>query len=655
MRRCPLSPLPFPAARPSTPPASSSSPILRPAFGAALLVLLASAPGADSSAWSAGAPAPEGIRFEEIGRQAGARLPHHSRIFPGKNGAVLDLFPGAGAVAAVGDYDDDGYDDLFVTDSGTGLGNHLLHNNGPDKDGNITFTDVTAAAGVGGGNSAHSLVTGALWFDYDNDGRIDLLVIRFGTPLLYHNEGNGKFRDVTAGSGLDKFANTAAVIAFDYDNDGRLDLLFGNYQRAVDLFDLKDRHVLPNRIDSADNGGGVTLWRNLGNGTFADVTEKAGLGKLSGWTLALGHADLDNDGWQDVYMAVDFGPDRLFLNNRNGTFREVTAEAIGIDGKHGMNVDVADYDHDGWLDIYITNITDDFLQECNMLWHNNGLDAAGKLSFTDVAKEAGVCSTLWGWAAKFADFDNDGWEDIMAADGMRTAGEQSYVPLLFKAITSPGFDPSNLDAWPAIGTMSWSGHQKKKLFRNLGNGTFKEIAEAAGVDNDLDGRGIAVADFDNDGLLDFYQTNKDQPSLLYRNRTAAAGNWLELKLAGTRSNRDAVGARVTVRAGGNLLIREVNGGNGFAAQSSTRLHFGLGAATKLDSLEIRWPSGLVESLPPSLALNRIYRVTEGKGLEPLAIRGAKPAAPTAAPGKHPSGKGARPRATGAPPSAGRLQ
>ncbi|HEV3457347.1 MAG TPA: CRTAC1 family protein [Thermoanaerobaculia bacterium] len=559
----------------------------------------------------------ERIRFEEIGARAGARIPHHARAFAGKGGAVLSLFPGGGAAVAIGDYDNDGYDDVFVTETGNNLPNHLLHNNGPGKDGSITFTDMTAVAGVAGGNDPHAAVTGALWFDYDNDGRIDLLVIRLGTPILYHNEGNGRFRDVTAASGLDrKPANTVAAIAFDFDNDGHLDLLFGNYQKAVDLFDLKDPHVLPNSIDHADNGGGVTLWRNQGNGTFVEVTEKAGLGRITGWILAVGHADLDNDGWQDLYLAGDFGPDFLFLNNHDGTFRDVTAGAIGHDGKHGMNVDVADYDHDGWLDVYVTNITDDFMQEGNMLWHNNGLDAGGRLSFTDVARETGTSTTLWGWAAKFADFDNDGWEDLMVANGMHTAADANYVPVLGKALMQPGgFDFSDLDAWPAIGDMTWSGHQRKKLFRNAGNGTFQEIGALAGVDNDLDGRGLGVADFDNDGLLDFVQTNREQPSLLYHNRTAGAGNWIELKLAGVKSNRDAIGARVTLRAGGLRLIREVNGGNGFESQSSTRLHFGLGAAARIDEIEIRWPSGLVEKLAPAaVPINRIYRVEEGKGV-----------------------------------------
>jgi ASPIC and UnbV/FG-GAP-like repeat len=609
-------------AAPAAPSAAQSAPIpITPSPSSSQAV-------GPAGAGSAVVRAPQGtvsngkaaIRFEEIGARAHARMLHHTRRFHGPKADILEMFTSGGAAVAVGDYDSDGYDDLFVTDSDAGRTCHLLHNNG-----DLTFTDVTAEAGVGKGNDEHSIVSDALWFDYDNDGRLDLLVARFGTPILYHNEGNGRFRDVTAQSGLQKFGNTIAVIAFDYDNDGYLDLLFGNYFKPVDLFALKDPHVLPNNLDQATNGGGVTLWHNQGNGTFVDVTEKAGLGKHHGWTLDVGHADFDNDGWQDIYLADDYGTDRLFLNNRDGTFRDVTEEAIGIDTKKGMNVDVADYDRDGWLDIYVTNITDEYMQECNMLWHNNGVDAAGKLTFTDLSRETGTCSTLWGWGAKFGDFDDDGWLDLFAANGLRSAGDKNYIPVLLEMIITPNVDFTDVNSWPSIGDMSWSGHEKKKLFRNLGGSAFKEIAHEAGVDNDLDGRGVAVADLDNDGLLDIYQTNANQPSLLYHNVTAEHGHWLELKLVGTRSNRDAIGARVTVKAGGALLIREVNGGNGYSSQSSTRVHVGLGAATHVDELEVRWPSGRREKVPPgSLPVDHIYYLEEGAGVVTAAAAGVTP-------------------------------
>jgi hypothetical protein len=271
-----------------------------------------------------------------------------------------------------------------------------------------------------------------------------------------------------------------------------------------------------------------------------------------------------------------------------------------------MNVDLGDYDRDGWLDIYVTNITDEYMKECNMLWHNNG-DG----SFTDLSKETGTCNTLWGWGAKWGDFDNDGWEDLFVVNGLRSAGKENYIPVLVEMILRPGVDFTDVNNWPAIGTMSWSGYQKKKLFRNLGAQFFKEVSAEARVDNDRDGRGIGVADLDNDGRLDLFQTNANQEPFLFRNVSPRKSHWIELRLVGTKSNRDAIGARATVKLGSETLIREINGGNGYAGQSSLRLHFGLGAAARIDSLEIRWPSGRREKV--SVPVDRVTTIREEEG------------------------------------------
>jgi hypothetical protein len=541
------------------------------------------------------------LRFEDITVNTGINIRHHTRTYSGKNGDVLRMFTSGGAAVAVGDYDNDGYEDLFITDSEIGRPNHLFHNNG-----NLTFTDVAEQAGVAGGNEATAIVSDAIWFDYDNDGLPDLLVARFGTPILYHNEGHGKFRDVTAGSGLNKFSNTIAVIAFDYDNDGNLDLLFGNYFRPVSLLDLKDPHVLPNNLDGATNGGGVTLWHNTGHGTFEDATEKAGLRKVTGWTLDVGHGDFNNDGLQDIYLACDFGTDHIFLNNGDGTFHEVTAKATGWDTKKGMNVDVADYNNDGLLDIYVTNIYDDYMKECAMLWQN-----MGDGTFADVSSDVGVCDTGWGWAAKFGDFDNDGWQDLFVVNGLRSAGPENYLPVLLPMLTNPGIDFSDVNNWPDIGNRSWSGFQRKRFFHNRGDATFQEIGAAAGVNNNKDGRGIGVIDIDNDGRLDIVQTNANQAPIVYRNVSENVGNWVELKLIGTKSNRDGIGARAQLQAGGLTQIRELDGGNGYASQSMHRIHFGIGTANKVDALRIRWPSGLVEQF--NVPINAVTSLLEGSG------------------------------------------
>jgi hypothetical protein len=276
-----------------------------------------------------------------------------------------------------------------------------------------------------------------------------------------------------------------------------------------------------------------------------------------------------------------------------------------------MNADVADYDNDGWLDIYVTNITDEYMKECNMLWHNNH-DG----TFTDVSKETGTCATLWGWGAKFADFDNDGWKDLFVVDGLRSAGKENYIPILLNTtITKAGVDFSDVASYPNIGDMTWSGYQKKKMFHNLGGDAFKEISAEAGVDNQMDGRGVAIADFDNDGRLDIYETNADQNTMLYHGVTEGGGNWVQFRLTGTKSNRDAVGARITLTAGVLTQIYEIDGGNGYAGQSSKRAHFGIGAATKIDSVEVRWPSGLKEKIT-GVTPNKLFKITEGKGIQP---------------------------------------
>ncbi|HEX6203282.1 MAG TPA: VCBS repeat-containing protein, partial [Thermoanaerobaculia bacterium] len=471
------------------------------------------AAAAEAPAAAAARPAPPAaptLRFEEIGEAAGARFTHSTRRFGDREKAeVLEMFTAGGAAVAVGDFDGDGWEDVFLTDSDTGKPQHLLRNVTGEA-GRIAFREVTAEAGVGGGNDPDAIVADALWLDYDDDGRRDLLVARFGTPLLYRNlgpdaAGTVRFAEVAAAAGLTGFANTIAAIAFDVDADGFLDLVLGNYFQPKNLLRLDTPHVLPEDLDNAHNGGGLTLWKNVpaagGGRAFVDATREAGLAGHTGWSLDLGHADLDGDGDQDLYVAGDYGTDRLFWNDGDGTFTDGTEAAIGWDTRKGMNVDMGDFDRDGRLDVFVTNITDEYMRECNFLWHNQG-DG----TFVDLSRETGTCDSDWGWAGKFADLDNDGWKDIFTVNGLRSAGEENYIPLLLEAILTPDVDFSSVHSYPDIGDRTWSGYQKQRLFRNLG-GTFTDVAAAAGVDNDLDGRGLGVADFDRDGRLDLLQTN----------------------------------------------------------------------------------------------------------------------------------------------------
>jgi tetratricopeptide (TPR) repeat protein len=583
-----------------------------------------------------------GPRFVEVGAEVGARRVHHTHTFSGPYADALGMFTSGGAAVAVGDYDGDGDDDLFVTNSERGSTSHLLRNELVES-GELAFTDVTGGAGVGGGNEGNAIVSDALWLDADDDGREDLLVVRFGTPLLYRNLGGGRFADVTAGSGLDRFANSIAAIAFDADADGDVDLLLGHYFRAVDLVALPERRVLPDNLDDAHNGGGVTFWRNEtppGSAAirFADRTAEAGFAHHAGWTLDLGHGDLDDDGDQDVYLAGDYGTDRLFMNRGDGTFDDVTERTLGFDTRKGMNADFGDWNRDGRLDVYVTNITDEYMRECNFLWTNEG---EGR--FIDLARETGSCDTGWGWAAKFGDFDNDAWQDLFVVNGLRSAGEDNYIPVLLEMILRPGVDYSDVASWPPIGGKSWSGYQRSKLLHNRGGELFADVAAAAGVDDPGDGRGIGMADFDADGRLDLYVTNADQASLLYRNTTPDAGHWVAARLVGTRSNRSAIGARLTITAGGVTQVREVDGGNGYASQSSRRLHFGLGAAERVDAAVVRWPSGLVERF--ALAVDQVATLREGDG-EAVPAPGAIDATPAGRP-KSTAEPAAAPPLTGA--------
>jgi hypothetical protein len=565
-------------------------------------------------------PDPPSARwFEDRTAAAGVNRPHLTRQFKNPYAQVMQGYTALGAAAAVGDFDNDGFDDVFVTVSNDGGKNRLYHNNH-----DFTFTEMAVEAGVADGNDANNASADALWFDYDNDGDQDLLVVRFGQNLLYRNDGPDAkgvvhFTDVTAKAGLTRYLNCISAIAFDYDNDGDLDLFLGNYFAPVSLFNPDTPRFFPESFETAKNGGGVTVFRNNGDGTFTDVTEKVGI-RNTGWTLDLGHADADLDGDEDLYVAADFGADAFYRNNGDGTFTDISKEAIGVDTKKGMNADWGDFDNDGLFDVFVTNITDDYMKEGNFLWKN-----LGGLHFTDVARETGTWATGWGWAGKFFDYDNDGWLDLYVVNGWVSQSadpKDNYVLDIFKVIVDPKVDLADARNWPPMGNKSLSGFQRKSLFHNLG-GTFRDEAKRHGVDTLEDARGIAIADFDNDGRMDMFVTNSGKPPYLWRNVQNTSNHWLQLQLTGVKSNRDAIGARVQARMGDRTLITFVNGGNGFASQSTKRVHLGLGPATRVDQLEVTWPSGRKQTFD-NVAVDRIFRLKEGEAtLSPFAT-GPKP-------------------------------
>lgn len=541
--------------------------------------------------------AEESAWFQDVTAKAGIDFKHNNRSFKNVYGNIMEGYTSLGASVAVADYDGDGFEDLFLTDSEE-LGKNRLYRN----KGNFTFVDVGEKAGVSKGNDATNASANALWFDYNSDRRPDLLVLRFGHNILYENQGDGTFQDVTKKAGLGiPYLNCIVAISFDYDLDGDQDLVLGNYFQPVDLFNPSTPNFFPESFETANNGGGVMLYRNNG-GIFEDVTEKAGL-QLSGWTLDLGHADVDHDGDEDLYVAADFGTDRLFLNNGDGTFADVTKEAIGIDTKKGMNADWGDFNNDGLFDMFVTNITDEYMREGNFLWQNNG-DG----TFFDVSRETGTYDTGWGWAGKFFDYDNDGWQDLYVVNGWVSGGKANYVVDIFELIVQPNVDLSDARNWPPMGDKTLSGYQENCLFHNQG-GLFKNEAKRHGVNSKLDGRGVAIADFDNDGRLDMYVSNANAKGFLFQNVQPTSNHWVQFVLEA--SYPSPVGTRVWVQINGQKHVGFVNGGNGFASQSTMRVHFGLGDVAQVEEVEVVWPSGKKQTFE-NISSNQIYRIEEGK-------------------------------------------
>ncbi len=559
---------------------------------------------------AAGKVASTRVVFTEVTMAAGINHRHHKPVLDHQLDNIMAWVSSVGAAAAAGDYDNDGWLDLYVTDSRKGYPNFLYHNN---ADG--TFTDVAGPAGVAELNGEFGTSMDCVWGDYDNDGWIDLYLVRWGTDVLFRNNGDGTFSDVTArcfrrrdGSSGTQWANGNAAIWFDYNLDGRLDLYVGNYFQEIDLWHLKDTRIMHNDFETARNGGVNFLYRQNEDGTFTEVAVELGVDD-PGWTLAVGAADVNNDGFTDLYCADDFGPDQLFLNDRSPgspAFVNVSEAALGFDSKKGMNVDFGDFNNDGWLDIYVTNITTaEYLQEGNMLWYNNGPDAEGMVSFIDISLETGTYDGGWGWGAKFLDFDNDGDLDIAALNGFITAGEGNYWYDL-ASWSVLGQDPAEALNWPTIGNRSFSGHERIRFWRNDGIDSFTEHAEQLGLHSRWDGRGLVCFDYDNDGDLDLFIANQDQPPHLYRNDPVGGNHWLMVALQGSppplkrwatpATNRDAVGARVTVVTARGRQIRERDGGNGYCGQSDPRLHFGLGPEERVKLLEVRWPDGGLQYL-----------------------------------------------------------
>jgi len=536
------------------------------------------------------------VQFVDVAERAGLKVPNvwggveHKRIIIETKGSGIAFF----------DYDNDGWLDIYLTNgsrldtkwpAGTAPTTHLFKNN---RDG--TFTDVTEKSGLG----RSGWQTGVCVGDYDNDGWDDLFCTFWGHNILFHNNGNGTFTDVTKKANLAQSKGRwgTGCSFVDYDRDGHLDLFVCNFV-----------HLDPDNPPSIDNasfcqwkgvptmcgprglpGDTNILYHNNGDGTFTDVSEKAGILKPGPrYSITSVCCDFDNDGWPDIYVAVDSMPSILFQNNHDGTFTDIAVMAgcaYNADGHEqaGMGLGVADYDCDGWFDIFKTNFADD----TSNLYHNNGDGTFSDLSFNS---GVGINNTYVGWGCGFIDYDNDGWPDIVQING---------------------------HVYPEIDKYNFGETFKnpRLVYKNLGNRTFKDVSAemGQGITARHSSRGAAFGDYDNDGAMDVLILNMNEPPSLLHNVGGSKQNWIKLKLIGTKCNRTAIGARARVITGKHIQMAEVQSGASVMSQNDLRLHFGLGASKTVDAIEIKWPTTQKIERFENVKPNQILTIREGDGI-----------------------------------------
>jgi hypothetical protein len=517
---------------------------------------------------------------------------------------------------SVVDVDRDGFSDLYVTDSKEGGKNHLYRNRGDGR-----FEDVAERLGVADVNEPGTGVSmGSVWGDYDNDGFEDLFLYRWGRQELFHNERGERFTRVTDSAGLPSWANVNTAVWLDFDRDGRLDLFVGGYYpESINLWKLADTRMMPESFEYANNGGRKYLFRNLGGGQFEDVSAQVGLTSTR-WALAAVAADIRGTGYPDIFIANDYGVSELFANEK-GHFREIgRAAGVGYAPKSGMSASVGDVLNQGRFAIYVSNISEEgILLQGNNLWVPSGSSSSGTVTYENMARAMGVDLGGWSFGAQFGDLNNDGALDLYVANGyISAARNESYWYDYSKVAGGNQIVISDARNWPAMEGRSLAGYQQKKVWVNDGAGHFIDVAPMVGVADRYDARAVALADLSNHGALDAIVANQRGPLQLYRNEVAPQRAWIDFDLEGGCraggvtegcTNRSAIGAQVLVSWKGQQQVQEVSGGSGFCAQNQRRLHFGLGEAARVDKVTVRWPSGKVQELSQP-ALNQLHKIVE---------------------------------------------
>lgn len=547
-----------------------------------------------------------GFRLRERAASAGINFVHEGPSFDRRLEHIMPQVGSTGAAVAVADFDRDGWQDFYVTNSAAGSLNRLYRNLGTGA-----FAEVASELGVADVNHLVSGVSmGAVWGDYDNDGYEDLFVYKYGRPELFHNDAGRRFTSIGDQAGLPAWVNANSSVWLDFDRDGWLDLFIAGYwPEDVNLWQLTSTRIMPESFEYAENGGRKYLLRNRGNGTFDDVTVGAGIDSRR-WTLAVAAGDLLGTGYPDLFLANDYGVSQLYSNRGGRRFVDVGGETgVGRTPKSGMNAAFGDVFNDGRLAIYKTNITEPgVLVQGNDLWVPKTSGTAPR--YENLASSVGVDLGGWSWGAQFGDVNNDGTLDLYLVNGYVSAGDRTSYWYDFAEI-AVGHRGIIADAknWPPMRGRSLSGYQRSRVWLNDGRGRFSDVAALVGVTDEYDGRAVALADLSNEGVLDIIVANQRGPLLLYKNDVALGRHWIAFELTGRASNRSAIGARVEVHWNGARQAQEVSGGSGFSAQSQRRLHYGLGAAPQIDKAVIRWPNGRSQTMA-SPQVDRLHAVLE---------------------------------------------
>lgn len=549
-----------------------------------------------------------GFRLEEVSKSSGIDFVHVGPKLDPKLDHIMPQVAAMGASVSIVDFDRDGWQDIYVCNSGEGTKNRLYRNLGDGQ-----FRDVAEQMGLADLNQPGTgCCIGAIWGDFDNDGYEDLFIYKYGRMELFRNEQGKRFTRTTDQAGFPAWANVNAAVWLDYDRDGRLDLFVGGYfHEDVNLWNLKTTRMMPESFEYAKNGGRKYLFRNLGDGRFQDVTAEAGIDSRR-WALAACAADLRGTGYPDIFIANDYGVSELFINEGGKRFREVgKASGVGFAPKSGMNAAVGDILNQGRFAIYVSNISQEgILIQGNNLWVPRESKPGEIPRYENMARDTGVELGGWSFGAQFGDLNNDGNLDLYLVNGYVSADpnrdywyEFSKIALGNSAIIG---DAKN---WPPMEGRSLSGYQSKKVWINDGAGRFTEVAAIVGVQDKYDGRSVVLADLWNRGVLDAVVANQRGPLLVYKNHASSEKNWIGFRLEATVSNRSAIGAQVRVFWNGQQQVQEVSGGSGFCGQNMRPLHFGLGKDPKIEKVVIRWPSGKTQTLT-GLEIGKYHSVKE---------------------------------------------